>query len=306
MTTITQAAPRVPADDDRLRSDLLRAWPKISIRLMVIILVVALVYSWALEGTDASPGELVDGIPNIADFVRRMFPPEWDTQKQTLQTPEIGLSFGLTIPRVGLEGVTFQMPTILYAIFETLQMAIIGTTLGIILAIPVAVMAARNISPPVVYQATRFIMNINRAIPEIIFALIFVAAVGLGPFGGVLALAIGSIGFKAKVYAEAIEAIDPQQVQAVRATGASRVQTIIYAVMPQAMPLIASYSLLSFESNVRAATILGLVGAGGVGFTLSKYLALFQYQLLTGALIIIVVVVTLIDRISDRIRKRII
>ena len=125
------------------------------------------------------------------------------------------------------------------------------------------------------YGATRLILNANRAIPDIIFALIFVAAVGLGPFGGVLALAIGSIGFMAKVYAEAIEAIDPQQVLAIKATGASRVQTIVYSVAPQAMPMIASYSLLLFESNIRSATILGIVGAGGVGFELQKYMSLF-------------------------------
>jgi phosphonate transport system permease protein len=120
----------------------------------------------------------------------------------------------------------------------------------------------------------------------------------------VLALAVGSIGFSAKIWAEAIEAIDPQQVLAVRATGATRLQTVMTAVMPQAMPLIASYSLLSFEHNVRAATILGLVGGGGVGFQLQKYLALFQYQKLTGALILIIIVVTAIDRISDRLRKK--
>jgi phosphonate transport system permease protein len=224
---------------------------------------------------------------------------------ETLQTPAIELSFGVTIPRIGFESVTYPMPEVVPAIFETLQMAIIGTTLGVLLALPCAVMAARNIAPPAVYQTTRFILNVNRAVPEIIFALIFVAAVGLGPFGGVLALAIAGVGFKAKVYAEAIEAIDPRQVLAVRATGAGRLQTILYAVAPQALPVVASYSLLSFESNVRAATILGIVGAGGVGFTLQKYLALFQYQYLMGALIIIVIVVTIIDRISDRLRRRI-
>ena len=118
-----------------------------------------------------------------------------------------------------------------------------------------------------------------------------------------LALAVGSVGFMSKVYAEAIEAIDPQQVLAVRATGAGKLQTLVYAVAPQAMPVIASYSLLNFEHNVRSATILGIVGAGGVGFILQKYLSLFMYTHLTGALIVIIVVVTVIDRVSDRIRK---
>ena len=138
--------------------------------------------------------------------------------------------------------------------------------------------------------------------PDIIFALIFVAAVGLGPFSGVLALAVGAIGFMGKLYAEAIESIDPQQVQAVRATGANPLQTFVFGAVPQALPLVAAYSLLLFETNVRSATILGIVGAGGVGFVLSKYMALFQYQRLLGALILIILAVTLIDRASDALR----
>jgi phosphonate transport system permease protein len=152
----------------------------------------------------------------------------------------------------------------------------------------------------------RMLLNINRAIPDIIFALIFVAAVGLGPFGGVLALAIGSIGSTAKQYAEAIEAIDPQQVQALYATGANRFQTYVYGVMPQVLPVVASYSLLLFEHNVRSATILGLVGAGGVGFILTKYISLFQYRDLMGALIFVIIMVAVIDRISDYLRTKVI
>lgn len=147
------------------------------------------------------------------------------------------------------------------------------------------------------------LLNANRAIPDIIFALIFVAAVGLGPFGGVMALAVGSVGFMGKVFAEAIEAIDPEQVKAIRATGANRWQVISYAVLPQAMPLVLSYALLLFEGNVRSATILGLVGAGGVGFVLSKYMALFQYDKLLGP-IFIILMVTLVDRFSDFVRRR--
>jgi phosphonate transport system permease protein len=217
-------------------------------------------YYWSVQGTKASPRELIEGLPNIWHFIERLFPPEFDTQRQTLQTPAIHF-IGLTIPRLGLSGVHFSYPVAINAIIETIQMAIIGTTLSVFLAAPFAVLAARNVSHPVVYITTRLLLNANRAIPELFFALIFVAAVGLGPFGGVLALAIGSIGFMAKVYAEAIEAIDPQQVLAIRATGANRLQTLVYAVAPQAMPVIASYTLLNFEHNVRSATILGIVGA---------------------------------------------
>jgi phosphonate transport system permease protein len=128
----------------------------------------------------------------------------------------------------------------------------------------------------------------------------------LSKYAPVLALAVGAVGSMGKLYAEAIEAIDPQQVLAVRATGANRLLAFIYGVIPQALPLIASYSLLLFEGNIRHASILGLVGAGGIGFILGKYMALFQYSRLMGAVILLVVTVTIIDRFSDYLRKKII
>ena len=198
-------------------------------------------------------------------------------------------------------------PIILDSILETIQIAVIGSLAAIIASIPFALLAARNISPhPVVYQVTRVILNLSRSIPTLIYALIMVSAVGLGPFAGVLALVIGSIGSNAKLYAESFEQIDPDQVAAVRATGAGPLQVFNFAVLPQAFPLLATYSLITFEVNVRASTILGIVGAGGVGFIIQKYTALFQFQRLMGAVIIIAILVTIIDRISDIIRKRII
>jgi phosphonate transport system permease protein len=289
------------------RHQLLRPWPSVSFASLGILVALFAVYVWGFKGTNASPGTLIDGIPNIWDFVSRMAPPVFETEVQTLQTPSIPLFFGVEIPRIGLTSVTFQFPIIIYDIIETIQMAVIGSTGAIIISIPFALLAARNIAPhPAIYQTTRMLLNINRAIPDIIFALIFVAAVGLGPFGGVLAIAVGSVGFMGKVYAEAIEAIDPEQVKAIRATGASRAQTVVYSVFPQAMPMITSYSLLLFESNVRSATILGLVGAGGVGFTITKYMSLFQYDKLLGALIFIVLMVTIVDRFSDYVRGKLI
>ena len=302
MAVFARSLGRAVETQDAYRERLLRPLPRPTIKATLLVLLAIAAYYWSVQGTQASPAELIDGLPNIWHFIERLFPPEFDTQTQTLQTPAVHL-VGLTLPRLGLSGVEFPYPTIIDAVIETIQMAIIGTTLSIFLAAPFAVLAARNVSHPAVYATTRLLLNANRAIPEIIFALIFVAAVGLGPFGGVLALAIGSIGFMSKVYAEAIEAIDPQQVLAVRATGAGKLQTLVYAVAPQAMPVIASYTMLNFEHNVRSATILGIVGAGGVGFVLQKYLALFQYTHLTGALIVIIIVVTVIDRVSDRVRK---
>ena len=299
-TLETQVGP----DLEAIKAQMLRPIPRIGLKTIVIVGLLVAAFYWGVQGTKASPAELIDGLPNIWDFIQRMMPPKFETQTKVLETPALGL-FGVTLLPTISSGIDYPYPVIVNAIIETIQMAIIGTSLAIVISAPFAIFAARNIAPPPLYGITRLLLNANRAIPDLIFALIFVAAVGLGPFGGVLALAIGSIGFMAKVYAEAIEAIDPQQVQAVRATGAGRLQTIVYAVVPQAMPMIASYSLLLFESNVRSATMLGIVGAGGIGFELQKFMSLFQYQALTGALIVIIIVVTVIDRASDRIRRSI-
>lgn len=291
---------------EQLRLDLLQPWPRITLRATLTLLFLIGLFLWGVNGTNARPGELLDGIPNILDFIRRLFPPRFDLVALPLALPAFSL-FGITVPALGFPGVTLPFPEVMLAIIETVQMALIGSVLGIILAAPFGLLAARNTSPhPAIYQGTRMLLNANRSLPEIVYALIFVAAVGLGPFGGVLALAIGSIGSIGKLYAEAIEQIDPQQVLAVRATGANPLLTFFYAVIPQALPVIASYSLLLFEGNIRHASILGIVGAGGIGFIIGKYMALFQYTHLMGAVILMILTVTLIDRTSDYLRKKII
>lgn len=278
----------------QLKEKLQNPWPRPGWRFFATSFLIIIAYIWGIRGTNASPRELWDGLPYIWRFLSRILPPQWVTQNWHAHIGPLKL-FHIT------------MPEVVFYIVETVQMAIIGTTLAIVLSLPFGVIASRNIAPNrLIYQVARFILNINRAVPDIIIALIFVSAVGLGPFSGVLALGVASIGFMGKLYAEAIESIDPAQVQAVNATGANRVQTFVYGVVPQALPLVAAYSLLLFETNVRSATILGIVGAGGVGFILQKYMALFKYQELMGALVIIIAVVTVIDRASDAIRRRII
>jgi phosphonate transport system permease protein len=271
------------------RDRLLSPWPRLTVGRAIGVVVVFAVFAWALTGTDVRPAALIEGLPAAADFLSRLLPPEWKTEPVT----------------VGVTGWVIAVPEVAFAIAETVQMALIGTTVAVVLAVPFGLLAARNTSPHrVVYQGTRIVLNIIRAVPDIIYGLMFVAAVGLGPFSGVLALSFGAIGSMGKLYAEAIEAIDPQQVMAVTATGASRAHAFIYGVMPQALPLVASYALLLFETNIRSASVLGIVGAGGVGFVLTKYMALFQYHYLVGALILIVVAVTTLDRLSDAVRKR--
>lgn len=303
--TAARELPSVTINSEAIQ-ELLNPWPRITLPSLLIALTLLALFVWGLNGTNAQPSELIKGIPYIADFIRRLFPPTFDTIALPLAIPSFQL-FGLTIPSLGFPNLTIPFPEVITAIIETVQMAIIGTVLGVILAAPFGLLAARNTSPhPWIYQSMRLLLNANRALPEIVYALVFVAAVGLGPFGGVLALAVGAVGSMGKLYAEAIESIDPQQVLAVRATGATRLLSFLYGVIPQALPLIASYSLLLFEGNIRHASILGLVGAGGIGFTIGKYMALFQYNRLMGAVLLLVVTVTIIDRTSDFLRKKII
>lgn len=286
-------SPRSPATQ---RERLLDPWPRPTLRQILAAVIALAVLFWSLRGAGVSLGALIEGAPTMLDFLRRIFPPRWDVQPVTLAAPGAP-DAQIIVP----------LPRVAPYIVETLHMAVIGTLLGVILSIPFGLLAARNLAPhPLVYHGTRLLLNINRAIPDILFALIFVAAVGLGPFAGVLALGVGAIGALGKLYAEAIEAIDPGPTLAVRATGATRLQTFVYGVLPQALPLMASYSLLLFEHNVRSATILGLVGAGGVGFILTTYISLFQYRELIGSLILVIMMVTVIDWLSGQVRRRII
>ncbi len=152
-------------------------------------------------------------------------------------------------------------------------------------------------------QPIRRLMDAARAINEIVFAILFVAAVGLGPFAGVMATFIHNLGIISKLFSEVVEAIDPRSVEGVRSTGASRLQEIIYGVIPQVLPLWSSLTLYWFETNVRSATVLGIVGAGGIGFTFYESFRSFQYDRAAAISIVVVVAVTLIDILSARLRK---
>jgi phosphonate transport system permease protein len=187
--------------------------------------------------------------------------------------------------------------------WETIQMALWGTALAVIAGIPLGVMSSENVCPWWVVQPTRRAMDMLRAINEMVFALLFLVAVGLGPFAGVLALFVHTTGVVAKLFSEAVEAIDPRPVEGIRATGATKLQEIIYGVIPQVIPLWISYSLYRFESNVRSATVLGIVGAGGIGFSLYEYIRTFDYSATAAILIIIIVSVSILDLFSQRLRK---
>jgi phosphonate transport system permease protein len=188
--------------------------------------------------------------------------------------------------------------------WETVQMALWGTVLAVLAAIPLGLLCARNIAPAPVVWVMRRLMDILRSVNELVIGLLFVVAVGLGPFAGVMALALHTTGVLAKLFSEAVEAIDPRPVEGVRATGASPVEEVVWGVLPQVAPLWTSYALYRFEANSRSATVLGIIGAGGIGQLLFDSMGGFAYGQVSAIVIVIIVTVTLIDTASQIIRKR--
>lgn len=224
-----------------------------------------------------NPAALARGVPFMADFFSRMFPPD--------------------LGHLSLLG---------DATIETVQIAVWGTLLAILFSIPLSILGARNTAPhPLVFHATRLFLNALRAINELVFALIFVAAVGLGPFAGVLAIALHATGMLAKFTAEEMEGVDRGQVEAMQASGAGRMQVILFGVVPQVIPAFISYAIYRFDVSIRAATILGLVGAGGLGFSLIKTMKLFKYHETATCILVIFVLVFISDWVCAKVRARI-
>ena len=186
----------------------------------------------------------------------------------------------------------------------TVQIALWGTFLAVIIAVPFGLACSRNLSPLWLQQPMRLLMNVLRSIPDLVIGTLFIVAVGLGPFAGVMALAINTGGVLAKLFSEAVESIDPQPVEGVRATGAAPLQEIVWGVLPQVAPLWTSYALYRFESNARSATVLGLIGAGGIGQVLFDSLNGYQYSQTAAIVIVIGVAVSLIDLLSQAMRSR--
>jgi phosphonate transport system permease protein len=185
----------------------------------------------------------------------------------------------------------------------TVQIALWGTALSAIAGAPFAILCSSNVSPQWIVQPTRRLMDSFRAINEIVFALLFVVAVGLGPFAGVMALFVHNTGVFAKLYSEAVEAIDPRPVEGIRATGAGRLPEVIFGVLPQVVPLWSSFALYRLETNVRSATTLGIVGAGGIGQTLYESIRAFHYGETAAQMIIVIASVVIMDMISAWLRK---
>ncbi|MFI4935987.1 MAG: phosphonate ABC transporter, permease protein PhnE [Caulobacterales bacterium] len=199
-----------------------------------------------------------------------------------------------------------QWKTYVAMMWLTIQIALWGTALAIVVAVPLGLLAARNVMPLWVQQPVRRLLDLLRSVPDLVLGTIFIVAVGPGPFTGVLALAINTGGVLAKLFSEAVEQIERGPVEGVRATGAAPLHEIVWGVMPQVAPLWTSYTLYRFESSARSATVLGLIGAGGIGQTLLDSINGFNYSQ-TGAIVVVVIVaVTGIDLLSQVIRSRLV
>ncbi len=199
------------------------------------------------------------------------------------------------------------LPQLGQKMLETLEMALLATLIAAVLSLPLGFLAARNATPhPWVGQITRDVLSFFRALPELVWALVFVSAIGLGPFPGILAIAVVSIGFMAKFFAEAIEVTDIGPQEGIAATGADRMQLRWFAQLPQAMPDFVGTLMYVLDHNIRAATVLGIVGAGGIGFDLINSIRYFEFDRLLLILLAIYLAVTIVDRISDKLRDRII
>lgn len=232
-----------------------------------------LVWSW--RGSEIRPLELFSEAGNMVSFASDFWPPDFSDWR-----------------------VYFSEMVV------TIQIAVWGTFLAVIFAVPLGVLSSDNLVPWWVYQPVRRIMDAARAINEMVFAMLFVVAVGLGPFAGVLALFVHTTGVLAKLFSEAVEAIDKQPVEGIRATGALGIEEIIFGVIPQVLPLWISYSLYRFESNIRSATVVGMVGAGGIGVILWEMIRGFYFARTCAVMLIIIAVVVGFDLLSQCIRKR--
>jgi phosphonate transport system permease protein len=190
-------------------------------------------------------------------------------------------------------------------ILESLTMTVVSTVLGILISIPIALGAARNMAPTPIYLFCRGIITISRTFQEVIIAILFVAMFGFGPFAGVMTLSFATIGFLAKLLAEDIEEIDPVQLEAIRATGAGWLQMVSYAVQPQVMPRLIGLSLYRLDINFRESAIIGIVGAGGIGAALNTSFSRYEYDISAAILLVIIGIVLVAEHVSGAIRKRI-
>ena len=252
---------------------------RIGRRLVVVLvaLIAAGVIAQAFYVVQARPEDLITGAHGMADLLSRAMPPAWS-----------------------------EYGDILWPTLETIDLAIFGTLFGVLMALPLAVLAASNVTPArPLYFLARGIIALTRAVPDLVWALLFVTAVGLGPFPGALALSVHSIGMLGRLFSEVIEDMDFGPVEALTLTGASRLQVFTHAVVPGVLPSLLGISLYRFDENLRSSLVLGFVGAGGLGFRLLTAMNLFQYQTVSLLLIATFVLVMAAERGSALLRRQV-
>jgi phosphonate transport system permease protein len=241
---------------------------------IVLLFVVAICFQQA----GFSLSKLIRGMPEMIKFIANAFPPDFT-----------------------------RFNELILSILQTVEISVAGTFLAIFIALPIGIGASANFSPnPIIYRVCRMLLNSTRSVSEMIVALIFVTAVGLGPFSGLLALSVHSAGMLGKFYAEAIENVSKGEIEAIKSTGATTCQILKFAVLPQVLPEIITVILYRWEVNIRAATVLGMVGAGGIGFDLITSIRLFQYQEALAIVLLTLITVAIIDQVNNRIRAKII
>lgn len=261
------------ADFGLILAERQRVWNRTILQFAVVLAIV--IGCWYYVGLfDAE--RLKDGMPSLVKIAGEMFPPNFS-----------------------------QAGTWVKPVLDTLAMSIAGTAIAVLLSIPLGVLAARNTSPhPLVYQATRGLLNALRSIPELIMGILFVAAVGFGALPGILALGLHSVGMIAKFFSESIEHADPAPVEAAHAAGCTPLQVIFHGIFPQVLPQMADTAIYRWEYNFRASTVMGMVGAGGIGFELMGSLRIMQYQDVSAILLVILGMVTLVDAFSSFLRRK--
>jgi phosphonate transport system permease protein len=255
-----------------------RAWTarRLSVWAVAAAVLVFYVVCWRLAQVD--PAKLATGLPKLGHWLAQSWPPKLD-----------------------------ELPLFLQRIAETVAMAAIGTTVATLLAVPMAVLASRNITPlPALYYPARWFLNALRGIDSFVFALLFVAAVGLGPFAGVIGIALHTWGSAAKFFADHMENVTLGPLEAVETTGSGRLTAVAYALVPDVAPVMLSTTLFWWEFNVRASTVLGVVGAGGIGQELKNSMDLLDFPRLFTIIALILIVVTALDQLSGWLRRKLV
>lgn len=248
------------------------------LKLLAVLALIGAFYAMCFSLAQVDPAKLAEGLPKLAGWLAQAWPPRGD-----------------------------ELPLIVRRTAETIAMATVGTTAAALLALPMALLGSRNLTPlPILYYPVRWFLNMLRGIDSFVFALLFVAAVGLGPFAGVIGIALHTWGSAAKLFADHLENADLAPYDAVRTTGAGRFTSIAYAVLPDVLPVFASTALFWLEFNVRASTVLGVVGAGGIGQELKNSMDLLDFNRLFTIIAVILIVVTLLDQVPNWLRRKLV